>query len=47
MGHDDPRRLYYGVSWYRLLWADYLDRNTNVFQCAGNSKLSQVVCHAT
>ena len=24
------------VAWDRLLWADYLERNTNVFQCAGN-----------
>lgn len=25
-----------GVGWHRLLWAEYLDKNTNVFQCAGN-----------
>ncbi len=33
----------YGVSWHRLLWSEYLDKNTNIFQCAGNSKLSQAI----
>lgn len=42
-GHDDPRRLYHHVSWDRLLWADYLDKNTNFFQCVSNSKLSKIV----
>ncbi len=33
------------VSWNRLLWYNYLGKNTNVFQCSGNSKskLSQAV----
>lgn len=44
-GHEeaDPRRLVHYVSWDRLLWADYLERNTNVFQCAGEKRLSKVV----
>ncbi len=44
-GHEeaDPRRLVHYVSWDRLLWADYLERNTNVFQCTGEKRLSQVV----
>ena len=34
----------YRVPWQRLLWADYLGRNTNVFQCAGNlPQLSRIV----
>lgn len=24
------------VPWSRLLWSEYLDKNTNIFQCAGN-----------
>ena len=24
------------VPWGRLLWSEYLDKNTNIFQCAGN-----------
>ena len=32
------------VSWHRLLWAEYLDKNTNIFQCAGNlPQLNRVV----
>ena len=26
----------YRVPWHRLLWSEYLEKNTNVFQCAGN-----------
>ena len=34
----------YRVPWQRLLWAEYLDRNTNVFQCAGNHpQLNRIV----
>ena len=33
----------YGVGWHRLLWSEYLDKNTNIFQCAGNSKLPQAI----
>ena len=33
----------YGVSWHRLLWSEYLDKNTNIFQCAGNSKLPRAL----
>ena len=33
----------YGVGWHRLLWSEYLDKNTNIFQCSGNSKLSRIV----
>ena len=33
----------FGVGWHRLLWSEYLDKNTNVFQCAGNSKLPQAI----
>ena len=32
------------VPWHRMLWAEYLDRNTNVFQCAGNQpKLRRLI----
>ena len=32
------------VPWHRLLWAEYLDKNTNIFQCAGNlPQLNRVV----
>ena len=32
------------VPWGRLLWSEYLDKNTNIFQCAGNlSFLKRVV----
>ncbi len=34
MFYLDPLR--FGVPWYRKLWAEYLGKNTNVFQCAGN-----------
>ena len=34
----------YRVPWERLLWADYLDRNTNILQCAGNlPQLNRIV----
>ena len=44
-GYDEESSnlLSFGVSWDRLLWADYLERNTNVFQCPGNSQLSKMV----
>ena len=44
-GYDEesPNLLSFGVSWYRFLWADYLERNTNVFQCPGNTQLSKMV----
>ena len=35
-----------GVPWHRFLWSEYLDKNTNVFQCAGNSKLPQAIRQA-
>ena len=38
-GYEDSQSSRYHhnhVAWDRLLWADYLERNTNVFQCAGN-----------
>ena len=36
-----------GVPWHRFLWADYLDRNTNVFQCSANwPKLPKMVSRA-
>lgn len=42
--HDEnASRLYHFISWDRLLWSDYLERNINVFQCAGEKRLSQVV----
>lgn len=31
-----PRFLEVGKGWHELLWTKYLDKNTNVFQCAGN-----------
>ena len=42
-GNANSRLSGYYLTWDRLLWADYLDKNTNIFQCAGNSKLSQIV----
>ena len=37
----------YRVPWQRLLWAQYLGRNTNVFQCAANQpQLSRIVRRA-
>lgn len=44
-GYDEesPNLLSFGVAWDRLLWADYLERNTNVFQCHGNTQLSKMV----
>ena len=44
-GYDElsPNLLFHGVTWDRLLWADYLDRNTNVFQCPGNTQLSKML----
>ena len=33
---EPSEREYGAVPWERMLWAEYLDRNTNVFQCAGN-----------
>ena len=32
----NPLNEHRTVPWSNVLWADYLDRNTNVFQCAGN-----------
>lgn len=33
-----------GVPWHRFLWADYLGKSTNVFQCSANwPKLSKMV----
>ena len=32
----DSQREYETVPWHRMLWAEYLERNTNTFQCAGN-----------
>ena len=32
----DIMHMYKSVPWSNVLWADYLDGNTNVFQCAGN-----------
>ncbi len=34
MFSSDPRR--FGTKWHWKLWIDYLGKNTNVFQCAGN-----------
>ena len=31
------------VSWYHDLWDRYLDRNTNVFHCAGNKKIGKIL----
>ena len=43
-GHDDnTSHVFHHISWDRLLWVDYLERNTNVFQCPGNSQLSKMV----
>ena len=34
-------------AWHRLLWEEYLDKNTNVFQCAGNlPQLQRIVRRA-
>ena len=34
----------YHVPWSRLLWSEYLDKNTNIFQCAGNlPQLARIV----
>ncbi len=34
----------YQVPWERLLWSEYLDKNTNILQCAGNlPQLKRVV----
>ncbi len=35
-GYESWRNLVVPVPWHRLLWSDYLDKNTNIFQCAGN-----------
>ena len=33
-----------GVAWHRFLWADYLGKDTNIFQCSANwPKLSGMV----
>ena len=40
-GYDFPR---HPVPWHRFLWADYLGKDTNVFQCSANwPKLSKMV----
>ena len=44
--HDVPWRVNEIVPWHRSLWYNYLGKNTNVFQCAGNSKLSQAIRRA-
>ena len=36
----------YQVPWGRLLWSEYLDRNTNIFQCAGNLPQLETYCSA-
>ena len=41
--YDVPWRVNEIVPWHRLLWYQYLGKNTNVFQCAGNSKLLQAI----
>ena len=43
--HDVPWRVNWIVPWQRSLWYNYLGKNTNVFQCSGNSKskLSQAI----
>ena len=53
VGHWGPgynagqRGTHLGVPWHRFLWADYLDRNTNVFQCSANwPKLPKMVSQA-
>lgn len=33
------------VQWHHTLWDGYLDRNTNVFQCATNGKMGKVLKH--
>ena len=39
-GYDFPR---HPVPWHRFLWADYLGKSTNVFQCSANwPKLSKM-----
>ena len=36
--------LWFEVRWYRKLWVEYLDQNTNVFQCTGNlPRLQRIV----
>ena len=45
-GYESSQSSYHlnHVSWHRLLWAEYLDKNTNIFQCAGNlSQLQRVI----
>ena len=37
--------LFMDVQWHHTLWDGYLDRNTNVFQCAANSKMGKVLKH--
>ena len=44
--HDVPWRVNWSVHWHRLLWYNYLGKNTNVFQCAGNSRLRWALSHA-
>ena len=44
--HDVPWRVNWIVPWHRLLWYNYLGKNTNVFQCAGNSRLRWALSHA-
>ena len=44
--HDVPWRVNWIVPWQRLLWYNYLGKNTNVFQCAGNSRLRWALSHA-
>lgn len=40
---DDPRLYPGGITgWHLLLLYGYLDENTNVFQCAANSRLKKV-----
>ena len=36
IGNHPGEYEYRTVPWNRMLWAEYLDRSTNVFQCAGN-----------
>ena len=36
LGYNSYQWQGLGVPWHRFLWADYLGKNTNVFQCSAN-----------
>ena len=40
---DIAKYLFMDVSWHHELWDRYLDRNTNVFHCAGNKEVFQKI----